>query len=123
MRYMLVVVALFTVACGDSSTAPERTFSANVALAGGPTIGQCAGDRCAYTVSVINNGPDCAARVSVSMLVPVPEPAGRFPSLAVGIAAPGVIRAGQVVALSGNDWPANGGTPSVSVTGAGAACP
>lgn len=123
MRSLLVAVALVTIGCGDSPTAPERVYTANLALANGPTLGVCAGPSCAFTVAVINNGPDCAQRVAVSILLNTPPSPGRLNGTAVGVSAQGIVRAGQVVTLSGSDWPANGSSPTVTVTGAGAACP
>lgn len=122
MRYLLVVVAFSTVACGSSPVAPARTYTANLALANGPTLGQCSDQHCSYAVSVVNNGPDCAERVAVAISLTIPQTGGRLNASAVGVSAPGIVRAGQVVALSGADWPANGSAPRVSVTGAGAAC-
>lgn len=122
MRYSIVVAAFLASACGDSPAGPSRTFTANLALANGPTLTACGDIRCTYTVSVINNGPDCATGVGVGILLRVPEPPGRFNALAIGVSAPGLVRSGQVVTLTGNDWPTTADLPNVTVSGAGAAC-
>lgn len=121
MRY-LMLLALVTSACGGSPNTPTRTPSARLAVASGPTLSAC-GVTCTYTVAVINNGPDCASGVGVSIVSTVAQGGGRIAVQGIQSSVPGIVRAGQVVTLGGTDWPAAGANPALTVKGDGVSCP
>jgi hypothetical protein len=116
-RLLLLVAALLASGCADSApAAPTKVYAAALSVSQ-PQLGPCSDGQCAYSAVVTNAGPDCATRVSVAVTM---LSSGYV--MAVGQTA-GTMRPGQVVTVSGRDWPSNGVSPQVSVKGDPIACP
>lgn len=120
MRALTLVAALLAAGCGSSSTEPTRTYHAVLSTTN-PIVGACVDVRCTFTAVVTNSGPDCASQVSMSIAL---TEGPFFPGMAVGVAVPGVLRAGQSAIVTGADWP-KGGIPiaAAEATGVSIACP